>query len=400
MKRLITFIILALFVTISVIANDQFTLIAEIDSVTSDSAVLTYRILIDNQFKNVKYTSEIKLGRFQFKGELKEPIDAQLKIGEIRIALYIEPAKMELYISKSNPDEFILKGSKIQEEVDQFTQNSKDLYDVAIRINEQVEKISQKIEITTETDPIYKKLLEERKLMSSQSDSIFALVVKKRITYIKSHPNSFQSVVDKSFVNLLKLQLITGDSARVLFDNLAEKVRLSTSGTETDLYIKTKENKGIVIGIMAPDFRTPDVNGKIINLIDFREKSFVLLDFWASWCVPCLKGLPHVKELYTKYHDKGLEIISVSVDNSKMEWLSAIKNHNLASWHNVLYVQDLDKSLQGFINKEDVREKYPINGIPRYILIDKTGKIIGKWEGYSFENEKKQDELFKIVFGK
>ena len=399
MKKLISFAVFALFVVNTVVAADQFTLKGKVDSVSSGSAELTYKTFIGNQFKEQKYTSEIKQGYFQFAGELNEPINAELKIGEIRITLYIEPAKMELFVPKTKSNKFILKGSKVQEDEEEYLLDSKELYDVAGGFYEHVGKINQQIENTPETEPNYKKLIEKRKLISSQGDSVFALVVKKRIAYIKSHPNSFQPVVDKSIYYLLRFEFITADSARALFNGLDEKVRLSTAGTETFLYIKTKENKNIVVGKMAPDFNTPDINGKMIRLSDFREKSYVLLDFWASWCMPCVKGIPHMKALYIKYHDKGLEIISITKDESKQDWLSAIKKHDISRWYQVATVQDIEKASQGYIDPENISDKYPTNPIPKYILIDKTGKIIAKWEGYYEENEKDQDKMLKEVFG-
>lgn len=399
MKKQILFIVLALFIANSIVAADQFTLNGNVDSITSGTAVLTYKILVGNQFKKMEYSSEIKQGRFQFKGELKEPINADLKIGEIRITLYIEPAKMDLFIPKTRPDKFILKGSKIQEEEERFLLDSKDLYDMAVRIYEQVEKIDQQLKVTPETDPNYKKMAEQHKLLSSQSDSAGALLDKKRITYIKSHPNSFQPVVDRSFIYLLIFQAISPDSVRTLFNNMAENVRLSSAGTETDIYIKTKENKGTVVGKIAPDFNTPDVNGKIIRFSDFRGKNYVLLDFWASWCVPCVKGIPHMKALYTKYHDKGFEIISITKDKSRQDWLSALKKHDISHWYQVASVRDLEKASQGYIDPENISEKYPTGAIPNYILVDKTGKIMAKWDGYSEENEKDMDMVLKEIFG-
>ena len=162
----------------------QFTLKGRVDSVSSGNAVLTYMVFTDNQFKTKEYSSEIKQGQFQFVGELKEPINAELKIGEIRITLYIEPAKMELFIPKSKPNNFVLKGSNIQREVELYLQDSKDIYDESVRISDQRQKINQKLETTSKTDPNYRKLMEESKLLSLRQDSVFALVVKKRITYL------------------------------------------------------------------------------------------------------------------------------------------------------------------------------------------------------------------------
>jgi len=158
-----------------------------------------------------------------------------------------------------------------------------------------------------------------------------------------------------------------------------------------------KEN--VVVGKMAPDFNTPDMNGKLVKLSDYRVIHYVLLDFWASWCVYCVKGLPHMNELYNKYHNKGLELIGVSCDWSKADWLTAVDKHQIGAWPQVSIVQSLEKAAQGYLFDEDIQCKYPTDGIPKYILIDKTGKIIAKWEGYSEENEKNQDKVLKEVFG-
>jgi len=399
MKKRILFIVLAAFVANTLVASDQFTLNCRIDSISSGSAVLSYKTFIDNQFKKQEFTSEIKEGHFQFEGELKEPINAELNIGKIRITLYIEPARMELFIPKTHPDKFVLKGSKVQEDEEQYLLDSKDQNDMAGKIYEQGQKMDQQIKNTLEIDPNYKKLVEQRKSLSSQSDSAFALLDKKRIAYIKSHPNSFHSVVDKSFIYLLKLKAATPDSVRILFNNMSEAVRLSTAGRETDIYIKTREDKNTRIGKMAPDFNTPDVNGKLVKLSDFRGKSYVLLDFWASWCVPCVKSIPHMKTLYAKYHDKGFEIISITKDDSRKDWVNAIRKHDIACWYQVATVQNIEKASQGYVDQENISEKYPTNSIPQYLLIDKAGKIIAKWEGYSEENEKDQDRVLKEIFG-
>ena len=137
-----------------------------------------------------------------------------------------------------------------------------------------------------------------------------------------------------------------------------------------------------------------------MKLSGFRGKSYVMLDFWANWCGPCLKSVPHLKQLFAKYHDKGLEFICVSVDYKKDKWLSAIEKYDLSSWLHILSVQNLEQSLQYAENKDDIREKYPLgNGVPQYILIDKTGKIIGKWSCYSEQNELEQDKMLADIFG-
>jgi len=130
MKKIFFFVMSAFFVANTVVAADRFVLNVKVDSILSGTAVLSFTTFIGNQFKKQEYTSEIKQGHFRFVGELKEPINAELKIDKIRVTLYIEPANMELYIPKTYPYKFVMKGSKVQEDEELYLLDSKDLYDV------------------------------------------------------------------------------------------------------------------------------------------------------------------------------------------------------------------------------------------------------------------------------
>lgn len=121
-------------------------------------------------------------------------------------------------------------------------------------------------------------------------------------------------------------------------------------------------------GNIAPELEFESPSGKILKLSDLRGK-VVLIDFWASWCGPCRRENPHVVSLYEKYHDKGFEIFSVSLDNSKDKWIEAIKKDNL-SWPN--HVSDL----KGWSSA--AAKLYGVNSIPCTFLIDKDGRIIAK----------------------
>ena len=381
----------------SILGSNQFILKGKIEGTVGNSAVLTYWTLSNNRWEQISHSSAVKNRHFQFKGTLKDPIRANLKIGETNIVLYIEPSKMELYIPKANSNKFILKGSKIQKDEELVLLKKQKLIEQGDENSKRFQRNCEMLKTMLETDPNYRKLLEENETISLRIDSINNLMRKIEIEFLKSDPNSYHAVISNSIVVSVSQGYLSVDSARIFFDNLAEKVRVSTEGIQTNKYIQARENT--VVGKVAPDFITPDTIGIMIKLSDFRGKSYVLLDFWASWCIPCLKGVPHVKELYSKYRDKGLVVIGVSVDNSRDEWLSAIKKHDLKLWYNVLSTQNFEKYSQGYINSEDISEKYPTDGVPRYILIDKSGKIIGKWDGNSEENEKNMDKMLKEVFG-
>lgn len=121
------------------------------------------------------------------------------------------------------------------------------------------------------------------------------------------------------------------------------------------------------VGQKAPDFEIEDPNGKTIRLSDLSGK-VVLLDFWASWCLPCREANPEVVAIYHKYHDKGFEIFSVSLDKKREAWLNAIKTDQL-SWPNH------GSDLKGWEN--EAAELYEVSGIPATFLIDEKGIIVG-----------------------
>jgi len=389
--------VFALLVANTVVAADQFTLKGKVDGVVGDSAVLSYWTSIGNQSKVFKYTSKIRQGHFLFKEDLRAPVEAQLEIGGVKIRLYLEPTEMELYIPKSHPEQFRLKGSETHDDGERLAKGTGALTKLQSEFNDQIQKKSKKMDSIPETDPAYKKLLDEKDVLKLRYDSVSALIGKLQVEFIRMNPNSYYPIVSNIFSSCLSRSYISVDSARILFDRMPETIRNSSGSRFLNFEIKMKEN--VVVGKMAPDFNTPDMNEKLVKLSDYRVTHYVLLDFWASWCVYCVKGLPHMNELYNKYHNKGLELIGVSCDWSKADWLTAVDKHQIGAWPQVSIVQSLEKAAQGYLFDEDIQCKYPTDGIPKYILIDKTGKIIAKWEGYSEENEKNQDKVLKEVFG-
>lgn len=121
-------------------------------------------------------------------------------------------------------------------------------------------------------------------------------------------------------------------------------------------------------GSIAPELEFSDPDGKVRKLSDLRGK-VVLIDFWASWCGPCRRENPHVVKMYAKYHDRGFEIFSVSLDNNKDRWKDAISKDGLV-WPN--HVSDL----KGWGSA--AAKLYGVSSIPSTFLVDKDGRIIAK----------------------
>ena len=130
-------------------------------------------------------------------------------------------------------------------------------------------------------------------------------------------------------------------------------------------YNSEKEKVHLAPGVMAPEIDLPTPEGPNYKLSSLKGK-VVLIDFWASWCGPCRRANPHVVEVYEKYHDKGFDILGVSLDKERKNWLDAIASDGLV-WHQV---SDLK-----YWSSEAGRA-YGVGSIPHTVLIDREGKII------------------------
>jgi peroxiredoxin len=121
------------------------------------------------------------------------------------------------------------------------------------------------------------------------------------------------------------------------------------------------------IGTQVTNLTMTDVDGKEHQLSEWCGKgNYVLIDFWASWCGPCLRELPNVISCYEKYHDKGFEIIGISFDNRKEAWLAAIKRLNMM-WPQL-------SDLKGWKSLGAVA--FGVTSIPANILVDPQGRIV------------------------
>ena len=128
-----------------------------------------------------------------------------------------------------------------------------------------------------------------------------------------------------------------------------------------------KIQKTLVAGADFPDFDEKDLDGKPVSVANYKGK-VVLVDFWATWCVPCIGELPNVMKTYEKYHDKGFEIIGVSLDIDQDSLAAFFKEKNMP-W---------PEFYDGLRFQNKVALKYGVGAIPTNILVGKDGKIIDK----------------------
>lgn len=200
----------------------------------------------------------------------------------------------------------------------------------------------------------------------------------KTLKLITSNPDSYTAAI--LLKNDVSKSAPLADVKRY-YNDLTWIVKKSSVGKELKAEIEKIEKTAD--GSVAPDFTLPDMNGNEVKLSDLRGK-YVIIDFWASWCGPCCKEIPTVKKIFKKYHDKGLEIIGVSLDKGKDKWLGAINKYEMP-WIQVSALKGWDCP---------VAKTYTVTGVPRVFLLDKEGKIISsKLRGEDLA--KKMDELFK-----
>jgi len=146
----------------------------------------------------------------------------------------------------------------------------------------------------------------------------------------------------------------------VVFD-LAEEEACPSGvfDVEADLALQPTE------GNLPPALDVDDIDGNLVSLDDYADK-VVLIDFWATWCGPCLSELPNVLDVYEQYHDQGFEIVGVSLDSSVDSLRTFLEEHEI-TWRQICDEQSWSGPLV---------DRYRVNGIPTMILVGRDGLIV------------------------
>ena len=155
------------------------------------------------------------------------------------------------------------------------------------------------------------------------------------------------------------------DTVQVAYDALTDRVKQSAPGLELKNAVEALA--AVSIGGTAPDITLMTPDSTELSLSSLRGH-YVLLDFWASWCGPCMGEVPHLKKTYDEFRKKGFEIYGVSFDEDRGDWLGAVEQNDM----NWLHVSEV----KGFDNQ--AAKDYAIQGIPSNFLIDGQGTIVAK----------------------
>jgi peroxiredoxin len=330
--------------------KNEFVITGTVDTVISTKIYLQKRA--DGPLITLDSTLISGTGEFKFKGVVDYPEVYYLTMPATKssVPFFIEPSEMIINIKTKDINKTKITGSKSQAAYDSYLDNL-DAFNARIRESYQMYNTAQEVgdaEKARYYDSLTNALDEERSRFSKN--------------FVLENPGSFISPYI-IFRNSYAYEMEELDKALNAFDTI-----LSNSvytGLMQDYLAVLKRT---VVGKPYVPFTMADSAGNNISLSDYIGQNYVLVDFWASWCMPCREENPNLVALYGKYHPKGFDIFGVSFDSKRDRWLKAIADDSL-TWTHV-------SDLSGWDNAAG--KLYGIRSIPSNVLLDTTGVIIAK----------------------
>ena len=326
----------------------------------------------------------IKNGRFMFKEKaLSNPERMGIAvIGEGFPSMYLSVwaapgAKIKIRGKDKMVPLWEVKSSvSYQKEANRYTNDSRDIIAEIARIGLEYNELQRQRNTVSSDDEI----LELRKTATTLDARRNSLSVKQLFNDVvimektKTSPIWFEKMRNLSVIvrNSERYDLDDEQTAYLrkkadeLYGKFSEDDKNTALGQE--IIANLFPPKLVSIGDNFADADLSDINGNTKNLSDYLGK-YLLLDFWASWCGPCIMALPEMREIAETYRD-NLLIISISLDPDA-EWKRAMREHNMP-WVNLRDSQSIG----------GLAAAYGVNSIPNYVLISPEGIIVDKWAGY------------------
>jgi thiol-disulfide isomerase/thioredoxin len=361
-------------------SRGTFVLNGHIDGKDNGTIYLSY---MKTWMESTMDSATITNGTFRFRGKVDGATSASLHLeprpdyrGNPDVAsFWIQEGKMSIEVTAGNLKEYSLTGSLANSE-NNFLENRGTLVTAGLR---RVNGL-----LAAEQDPARQDSL--RELLDRHRQQLQEI----EDDFIREHPGSHIS----AYRTLFRVNSLSLEESEARFAALDRHVRKGVMGKALDKEIRALRAGSP--GSPAHLFRKEaDINGNPFDLATLVGKKYILLDFWASWCVPCRAGNPHLKELYERYKD-DLFVVCVSDDDSAPDkWRAAVEQDGLHDFYHVL--RGLKRTPSGgFDRSESISDAFAIHSLPTKILIDKSGTIISRHVG----NTPALDSKLKELLGK
>ena len=300
-------------------------------------------------------TATVENGLFSFSGNQAEPKMHYIFVDKARgnVPVIVENGSIEIEFQKDSIDRAKLKGTAQNEFFMDFLTESRKLSQRARSMQNDMRMAAQQQDTATVT------ALREEFIEFQEDAKNF------NINYVKDHPDAFISVLIVG--NLLATKALPVDEIKTMFEGLTPEMQATEPGKKVGEQLENL--KSTEVGSVAPDFSAPTPNGDVLALSDVTSNAkLTLVDFWAAWCRPCRAENPNIVSVYKKYHDKGFDVLGVSLDNKAEHWTNAIESDGL-EWNHI-------SNLQRF--QDPIARLYNINAIPAAFLLDENGVIVAR----------------------
>lgn len=250
-------------------------------------------------------------------------------------------------ISGSMEDPLIETGAKAQSDMNAYKAMSAEADAKLQSIIESYYEVAEKGD-SLALDSVLR-VYEEVNAAKGQMDSL----------YLVENPGSAASVI------ILRSSFYNYDTPQLEELLLSLDESLQGMSEYTYMFGIMEKQKAVAIGNKYVDFGLPTPEGELLKISDVHQGQVLLIDFWASWCGPCRRANPEVVAMYKQFHEQGFEIIGVSLDRNKEDWLKAIEDDKL-TWHHISDIKFWD--CEG-------AKLYGVPAIPHTVLIDREGVI-------------------------
>ncbi len=305
-------------------------------------------------------TAAVEDGKFVFDGKLKDGIElAFVRIETLNgsVPIILENGTVKVEFNKDTIQKSKISGTKNNDKFQSYNDESQVVFKKMMKFqeaNQQKMIEAQQLQDTVTINALMKQFNSFQDEMNQKSKA-----------FIIKNPDAFISVL--LLENFLMRNYLPATEIKTFYDKLDKTITSTKSGKNVKKMLDSMN--AVTIGNMAPNFSAPSPDGKVISLKESMGK-VTLIDFWASWCGPCRAENPNVVAMYKELHDKGLNIIGISLDKEgeSSKWKEAIAKDGL-TWNHISNLKHW---------KEPIAEMYGVKSIPATFLLDANGKIVAK----------------------